>query len=188
MSFAEWIREQIDALRAMIVPDEVDETAVGTAAADGVQEARSDDKITWRFPSNPSHLARMRKLIEQFSGESGLDTAACDEIGLVVNEALANVIRHAYDNAKDRPIEMTAEPLHPGVKITIRDWGNGVNPAKAMQKEKDPMVPGGLGLICIRQLMGDMQFFPQDEGMLLVMTRTTSGSNAAAVDGQENQS
>lgn len=184
MPFADWIRDQIEMLRAMIVPEEVDDASVGTTVADAVQESRSGNKITLRFPSSPTHLKRVRKSVEQFSSETGLDTAACDEIGLVVNEALANVIRHAYENAKDRPIELTAEKLKPGVRISIRDWGNGVNPAKVPWKEKDPMVPGGLGLICIRQLMDDMQFHPQDEGMLLVMTRTNKGSNAAAVDRQ----
>jgi serine/threonine-protein kinase RsbW len=182
MSFADWIKEQIDALRAMIATDDKD-GADTIVAGESVEEVEAAGKRIWRFPSNPAYLRHVRKSIEQFCGDAGLDTAACDEIGLVVNEALANVIRHAYDNAKDRPIEMTAEQLNPGVRITLRDWGNGKNPATAMPKEKDPMVPGGLGLICMKQLMDDMHFVPQSDGMQVLMTRTTTGSKAMSVDG-----
>ena len=90
---------------------------------------------------------------------------------------MANVIRHAYAGATDRPVEVTAEHLGPGVRIAIRDWGNGRvpkptdNPAAA-----DPLQPGGLGLICLRRLTDGATFEPQpDGGMRLTIDRTTRG-------------
>ncbi len=180
MTFAEWIKAQIEALRAMISSDDTPDPA--RPGDDVVRETRSNDTLTWHFFSNPSNLSRVRKSIERFCGECSLDTPACDEIGLVVNEALANVIRHAYGNAKDKPIEMRAARLERGVRISIRDWGNGIIPMTDSSVEKDPLVPGGLGLICMRHLMNDMHFTPEPDGMLLVMTRTTPGSKAATVD------
>ena len=84
--------------------------------------------LSLRFNSDPAELAPVRVQIEKFCADAGFDAKSCDEIGLVVNEALANVIRHAYDKATDRPIEVKAK-IEPGEAIIeIRDWGKGVNP------------------------------------------------------------
>jgi anti-sigma regulatory factor (Ser/Thr protein kinase) len=63
------------------------------------------------------------------------------------------------------------------VRISIRDWGNGKIPKPADNPATaDPLMPGGLGLICLRRLTDDATFEPQlDGGVKLVMTRTTPG-------------
>jgi serine/threonine-protein kinase RsbW len=135
------------------------------------------DRLACAFRSDPAHLAAVRRAAEAFCATTPLDAAARNELGLVVNEAIANVIRHAYHGATDQPIELTVERHGTGVRVTLRDWGNGVipdpshNPACA-----DPLLPGGLGLICLRSLTDDARFEPQpDGGMKLVLTRTTPG-------------
>ena len=132
-------------------------------------------RLIMRFTSNPAALATVRKKIEEFSIQSGLDTPASEEVGLVVNEALANVIRHAYAGATDKPVQTTVEKHEDGVKIQIRDWGNGINPQNCPRRPHDPLTPGGLGLICMGQLMEQVKFEPQGDGMLLTLTRTRAG-------------
>jgi serine/threonine-protein kinase RsbW len=125
--------------------------------------------------SDPANLATVRQAVESLCAEQGFEKPACDEVGLCVNEALANVIRHAYDGATDRPIEITAYLLGPmALRIAIRDWGNGVDPSTLplpSPAEHNPLVPGGLGLICLQQMMDEVHFTPQPDGMLLEMTR-----------------
>lgn len=118
---------------------------------------------------------------------AGLDTPACEEVGLVLNEALANVIRHAYNGATDKPIEIAARRQKDGVTITMRDWGNGVDPSSIPRPEHDPLTPGGLGLICLRRLMDHVAYIPQPDGMLLTMTRTTPGSKITCTDEGEDK-
>ena len=177
MRFSDWIKLQIDTLRSMIVPDEPP-----PVPPDGVLETPIEHGVDLRFLSNTANLSRARKAVERFCETTSLDQPARDEIGLVVNEALANVIRHAYGNAQDKPIEMKIEHREGGIKMAIRDWGNGVNPADRPRQAHDPMVPGGLGLICLKKLMDGYQFTPQPDGMLLELTRTSSGSKAAKVE------
>jgi anti-sigma regulatory factor (Ser/Thr protein kinase) len=81
------------------------------------------------------------------------------------------VIRHAYGNVYDRPIEISANVVDNSVQIQIRDWGNGVNPMCLPPKPADPLRPGGLGLVCLKQMMNELEFLPQPDGMLLRMTR-----------------
>jgi serine/threonine-protein kinase RsbW len=131
----------------------------------------STRKIRLNILSDPANLAGARVAIERMCAEHGFEPKACDEIGLCVNEAMANIIRHAYAGARDRPIELLAEIRDDAVRIEIRDWGNGVNPLSRPRPRPDPLRPGGLGLVCLRQMMHELEFVPQPDGMLLRMTR-----------------
>jgi anti-sigma regulatory factor (Ser/Thr protein kinase) len=129
------------------------------------------DQIELRFTSDPANLAPTREAVEQLCLAGGLDATATGEVGLCVNEALANVMRHAYGGATDRPIELAAKWQNESLLVTIRDWGSGINPQAQPEKKHNPLKPGGLGLICLRKLMDEVTFTPQPDGMLLTMTK-----------------
>jgi len=124
-----------------------------------------------KINSDPANLAPVRTDVETLARAGGFDEKVVGEIGLVLNEALANVIRHAYKNHDDRPIELSAEWVDDEFIIQIRDWGIGVDPSDRLPKKKDPTTPGGLGLICMRRLMDEVDYQPQTDGMLLTMKR-----------------
>src|SRR4030095_945348 len=88
-----------------------------------------------------------------------LDSAA--EVGLCVNEALANIMRHAYGGAAGKPIEVTAPCQGDPLFVTIRDGGTGVNPDPLPPRPYDPLEPGGLGLICLKRMMTEVTYLPQ---------------------------
>ena len=95
-------------------------------------------------------MAPVREAVEELCLSGGLDAVATGEVGLCVNEALANVMRHAYSGASDKPIEIAARWQDSStVLVTIRDWGNGINPETRPEKAHNPLKPGGLGLICL---------------------------------------
>jgi anti-sigma regulatory factor (Ser/Thr protein kinase) len=125
--------------------------------------------------SDPANLAPVRRACEKYCIEHGLSSAAANDVGLCVNEAMANVTRHAYSGAIDRPIEIVCEELAPGegagVRVSIRDWGNGVNPASLPGREPNPETPGGLGLVCLRRLMDEANYVSQADGIMLVMVK-----------------
>jgi anti-sigma regulatory factor (Ser/Thr protein kinase) len=121
--------------------------------------------------SDPANIAAVRHAVEELATEIGLDEREVGDVGLCVNEALANVIRHAYGGAADRPVDVRAWCEDGALAVTIRDWGNGVNPESLPPKPYDPCEPGGLGLICLKRMMTTASFVPQPDGMLLVMTK-----------------
>jgi serine/threonine-protein kinase RsbW len=128
-------------------------------------------KLRLKIMSDPANLASVRQAIEGLCAAGSFDTRSCEEVGLCVNEALANVIRHAYGGAVDQPVEITAELVDHSVRISIRDWGNGVNPEDMPLPPRNPLKPGGLGLICLKQMMHGVVFTRQSDGMLLEMCR-----------------
>ena len=134
------------------------------------------------IPSDPSAIAPVRRSVERVATSVGMDERAAADVGLCVNEALANVMRHAYGGATDRPIAVSCHCQGDELVVTIRDWGNGVNPADLPPRPYDPLEPGGLGLICLRQMLSDVTYVPQPDGMLLVMKkrRGDGGGGCAA--------
>jgi serine/threonine-protein kinase RsbW len=121
--------------------------------------------------SEPKQIVGVRKAVEAFAQSAGLAPGAIADLGLVVNEALANVIRHAYQGRGGKPISVAVDCDSSQVTVRIRDWGNGVNPAALPPKAHDPATPGGLGLICLRTLMDRAEFTPQPDGMLLTLSK-----------------
>lgn len=129
--------------------------------------------------SDPATLAPVRHVIEGLCQRHGFDDAAIGDVGLCVNEALANVIRHAYDGATDRPIDISAECDAASITVWIRDWGKGVDPTTLPKRQPDPLKPGGLGLVCLQEMMDVVRFIRQPDGMLLEMSRNRVRADVA---------
>jgi anti-sigma regulatory factor (Ser/Thr protein kinase) len=130
-------------------------------------------RLQWKIKSDPANLRAVRVELEEFAGRAGADEAAIHSIGLCVNEALANVIRHGYGGRHDQPVEITADSTAGEIRVAIRDWAAPIDPSKLPTAPKDPLVPGGLGLLCMRRMMDDVQFIPQSDGNLLTMVKKT---------------
>lgn len=128
--------------------------------------------------SHPAHLASVRKAVEGFATANGFDEKGVAEIGLCVNEAIANIIRHAYRGNQSRPVHVAAamDGRDGGAMvITLRDWGIGVDPSTLPCRAYDPLEPGGVGLICLQQWMDRITYEAQaDGGMLTTLTRRRS--------------
>lgn len=127
--------------------------------------------LRFSLKSDPSCLCDVREQLEKACAEQGYSHECCDQVGLGINEALANVIRHAYTQAPGKPIDMTVEFLPESMEISIRDWGSGYDPTPLLSRPKDPLQPGGLGLILMQQTFDRVQFLPQPDGMVLKLLR-----------------
>ena len=83
-----------------------------------------------------------------------------------VDEALANVIRHAYQGRPGQPIEVSCWRLRAdggkqslqGIEIVLVDSGVPLDPAKLKGRPLDEIRPGGLGLHFMRQSMDKVEF------------------------------
>ena len=88
---------------------------------------RDQARLSLRVQSDPANLAAVRKAVEALAAENGFDADAVSQVGLCVNEAMANIIRHAYEGRTDRPMHLKAwiEPkgnIFP-VRKAIREGG-----------------------------------------------------------------
>ena len=132
---------------------------------------RAVPSLVLKLTSDPKEVPGARRAVESFAAEAGFGQAEMEFIGLCVNEALANIIRHAYHDAPGRPIELRAVFIDSTLRITLRDWGNGRTPEPPPESASELWTPGGLGLTCMRRTMDDVIFSPQHDGMLLTLTK-----------------
>jgi anti-sigma regulatory factor (Ser/Thr protein kinase) len=131
-------------------------------------------RMEFKITSHPSNLRHVRKQVEEFAQSAGMPTEFADAVGLALNEALANIIRHGYEGATNKPIIVTVERGEREFRVTIRDWAKPFDPSKLKPRPRDELAPGGIGMTCIKQLMDDVKFERLPDGMLLRMIKKTA--------------
>ena len=132
---------------------------------------KSEPRLEIKVTSDPANLSSARKAVEALASRVGFDDKAVAEIGLCLNEAMANIIRHAYSGKTDKPIHVTAAFAGKQLSIEIRDWGSGIDPSTLPCRPYDPLEPGGVGLICLNQWMDRVSYTPQNDGMLTILQK-----------------
>ena len=134
-------------------------------------------RLELHLASHTAELAKARKAVEHFAAHHGFSENAQAQVGLCVNEAMANVIRHAYGGTSGKPILLIADYDESpdlgsaALRIAIRDWGNGRDPSEMPPKPYNALEPGGVGLICMRRMMDEVTYTPQPDGMLLTLVK-----------------
>jgi anti-sigma regulatory factor (Ser/Thr protein kinase) len=138
-----------------------------------------EDAVKLSFPSDPRYLGVVRGAIERFASLTGFDEEECRWITLAVHEALTNVIRHAYENRHDQPVEMRLAERDGGMEVLLVDHGKGVRPEQMSGRALDDVRPGGLGLHMIREIMDQTEYSPlEGRNELLLFKRKGSKTSA----------
>jgi anti-sigma regulatory factor (Ser/Thr protein kinase) len=118
--------------------------------------------------SCPAHLPIVRAALEKMCQMLGFDSEAVGKIVLSTDEALTNIIHHAYMDDQDQPIEIEVSPIVEsdctGVKIAIRDYGRRCDPAMIRSRDLGDIRPGGLGVHIMTQCMDKLEYRPADGG------------------------
>ncbi len=116
-----------------------------------------------KIPSKTDNLELIRSFVSHVAEMIGFDADETYKIELAVDEACANVIKHAYDkqnaeNQIDLAIEIDVKKL----VIIITDLGKGFDVKKVLKKDIKEylaeMRVGGLGIHLIKALMNDVEF------------------------------
>jgi anti-sigma regulatory factor (Ser/Thr protein kinase) len=116
--------------------------------------------------SNPETLGLVRAILERATELLHFHETQTRAIVRSVDEALANVIRHAYQGKSGLPIEITCSKLRvdrdgnpvTGLEILLEDSGVALNPAKLKGRALEDLRPGGLGLHFIHQSMDEVEY------------------------------
>ena len=118
------------------------------------------------FLSDPSLLCVVRAAMEQLTEKFGFAAPECRSVTRAVDEALSNIMKHAYSGQPGRPIEMLCRRVSQqpattggeGLEILLRDHGPEVDPTKLCGRRLDEIKPGGLGLHFIKESMDGVEF------------------------------
>ena len=128
-------------------------------------------QIKFAMPSDPRYLPVVRGAIGPLAAVIGWDESECRAIALALDEALANVIRHAYHNCADRLIELECRESADGLEITLSDNGDAVDRSKICAREIGCDQPGGLGTHIIKNVMDKVSYEESPEGNRFVASK-----------------
>jgi serine/threonine-protein kinase RsbW len=122
--------------------------------------------LRMELQSNPEMLCVVRNALAQLAAMLGFSEPECRAVVLAVDEALTNIIRHAYLGDAERPIEASFRRIHvphdgqgrDALEIVLEDRGVSVNPKNMCGRALEDVRPGGLGLHFIRESMDTVEF------------------------------
>jgi serine/threonine-protein kinase RsbW len=111
-------------------------------------------------------LCVVRHALGQLGEIVGLSSAECRAVVLAVDEALTNIIRHAYRGEEGHPIQASFRRIQvpqdgkqrKALEIVLEDRGKKIDQAKLRPRPLEEVRPGGLGLHFIKESMDAVEF------------------------------
>lgn len=140
---------------------------------------RAEMWLRLELESNPEALCLVRAALERAAEFMQFQEADSRAIVRSVDEAVTNVIRHAYGGRAGQPITVICRRLWRGsdakaaigLEVLLEDSGAAVDPKRLRGRPLDEVRPGGLGLHYIRQSMDEVEFSRKNGKNLLRMVK-----------------
>jgi serine/threonine-protein kinase RsbW len=115
-----------------------------------------------QVPSRTEFLAVVRDVTRSWAMVAGFDRGDADQIALAVDEAVTNVIKHAYGGATDEVVELRYEDRGDDLRVDVVDHGRTVDPKTVPQVDLDRYASerrkGGLGVHLMGKIMDSVTF------------------------------
>jgi serine/threonine-protein kinase RsbW len=129
--------------------------------------------------NRPSEIGRLVDLLESFGEQADLGPEVTFRLTLALDEIVANVIRHGFDDKGDHEIavEVTVDP--DVVTATVEDDGVPYDPRDAphpdLDAPPDERQPGGLGMHLVRSTMDEVSYRRHDGRNILTVKTSRQG-------------
>lgn len=132
----------------------------------GLELRRAGWLLRVELPSDPELLCVVRSAVMRLAEQLGFPSGECTALTRAVDEALANIICHAYNGRPGQPIDLTCRRTQArasgreraGLEIVLTDRGAAVDRKKLCGRSLDDVRPGGLGLHFIQGGVDFMQY------------------------------
>jgi serine/threonine-protein kinase RsbW len=114
------------------------------------------------IPNNTEYLAEVRKTVKEVVDKSQFPVEEANRIILAVDEAVTNIMQHAYEHDLEGnlEIELVLEVDNTKFEVVIRDTGKSFDPKEAETPDLEEHIKNGkrhgLGIFLIRQIMDEV--------------------------------
>jgi anti-anti-sigma factor len=126
-------------------------------------------------PSDVNILGQMRNFAVGLLRERGFEDALVDDVELALEEALCNVVEHAYAYDPVQTIALRLIVEQDSVSVLVRDTGKAFNPKDLPKLDLDSHLrgghAGGLGRYLMESLMDYIDYRSSPEGNTLLMEK-----------------
>jgi len=125
------------------------------------------------FKANACHLKQVRHQVMDVVKRVGFSEKCCQQIILSMDEAITNIIRHAYKNVTDGDIELEIKKQNNTLVFYLRDFAPEVYDSSIRPRDLSNPLPGQMGINFIDSVMDSWEFAtPKDGyGNLLILKK-----------------
>jgi serine/threonine-protein kinase RsbW len=130
------------------------------------------------------NLPAMLEFVDSAMEQLGMPAADIPRVSLAADEALTNVIKHAY-GSRGGDVTIGCERSGDDILITIRDRGRPFDPRTVQPPDLDADLEnrrvGGLGIYLMKKLMDDVHYhFDAEQGNQLTMRKRVRAASGAS--------
>ena len=140
------------------------------------------------LPADARLLPRTRKAVSGYLEEAGTEPEDRADVVLALDEACANVIRHAFPDGVPGTIRLRAEIASDAVTVQVEDDGVGFDALAVTRREPGPEDTSGRGLHMIRALMTTVQLESPSESSGTSLRMQKPLGQEATTDGSSRHS
>lgn len=113
-------------------------------------------------PCDTRNLASIRAMVKAAAARCFNDASVVAKITLAVDEAVANVMEHAYDGMEMGDVRVGVRANEERFVVTVTDKGNQFDPGSISTPDMREHVKmgkrNGLGIFLIRQIMDEINY------------------------------
>lgn len=125
-----------------------------------------------------ANLPEIADFVKDAAGEIGFNATDLFALETAVDEAVSNIIEHAYEGEGKGDIRCTVEPLEDALRIILEDQGKAFDPScipiPDINADLDDRLDHGLGVYMMCQLLDDVHFdfFGQTNRLTMLKKKT----------------
>ena len=134
------------------------------------------DGFTIEIPSDAKYAKVVRGAVTYACELGGFSPEAGQAVTLAVDEAVTNIIRHAYRSEPGHIIRVTCRITPRRLEILLQDHGRKADPGTMKPRDLNEIRPGGLGLHFIKSIMDVVDYQSDDTGNQLLLAKNLPGS------------
>jgi serine/threonine-protein kinase RsbW len=140
--------------------------------------------ITRTFLSQTERLYEVREFVAGEAREFGFSDEDIANITLAVDEACTNIIKHAYQFAPDKMLEIAVTRGASSFTVSIADDGRSFDPSTIpspdLKQHLAQFRRGGLGVYLMKKLMDKVEYnFAPNKRNQVVLTKFRNGATAS---------
>ncbi len=143
--------------------------------------------VNFTVLSKPELIADIRRRVGEAAKECGFSEDEIHDLKLAVNEAVANIIEHAYEWRDDQPIRVNILGKPGEIEIRLRDFGKKVQKDQLRSRDLEDVRDGGIGIFLMRSLTDEVIYdTSHEDGTELILIKRHQSAVASMSASERN--
>ncbi|MHC1708669.1 MAG: ATP-binding protein [Bacteroidales bacterium] len=118
--------------------------------------------ISFTIPNKIEYIDITQFFVREVARSIGFMGTSLNQIDIAIEEAVSNVMKHAYDAEESKTFEIICQKIPDGIKIILKETGMPFDPNRIARfnitKNIGELSTEGLGIYMIQKVMDDLTF------------------------------